>query len=259
VELIVLGSSGSWPGPRAATSGYLLRHEGFNLWVDLGTGTFANLQKYVGLLDLDGVVVSHAHPDHFVDLYALFYARLFHQDPLPPLPLFCPPGCFGLVASVASSGRVREMAQVFDVREIEPGMSFEAGPLRVETREMRHSVATLGLRIKAGNTVFAYTADTGPTEEVVTLARGAELLLAEATYQTSDTRAPLHLTARQAGELAARANVGQLVLTHLWPDVDPEVSRAQAEEAFGAEVAIAAVDLHLSAPARNGPSSDKRA
>jgi ribonuclease BN (tRNA processing enzyme) len=137
------------------------------------------------------------------------------------------------------------MRETFDLREVEPGASFEAGPFQVETRPMHHTLTTLGLRLRADSEVMAYTADTGPTEEVGVIGRDADLLLSEATYLEPDQRAPLHLSARQAGEFAARSNVGRLVLTHVWPTVDVETARATAMEAFGGDVAIAGEGLRL--------------
>ena len=88
MELIVLGSSGTWPNAGIATSGYLVRHDGFNLYMDAGTGTLANLQKHIAIEDVDAIVVSHEHPDHFVDLYPFFYAWHYGELGEPGLPVF---------------------------------------------------------------------------------------------------------------------------------------------------------------------------
>jgi ribonuclease BN (tRNA processing enzyme) len=245
VELIVHGSSGSWPSAGRATSGYLVVHEGFNLWIDLGTGTLARLQEHVAHPDVHAALISHAHPDHYVDLHVLFYARFFHPEPLPPLPLFMPPGAFDVISCTVPERTAEAMRETFDIREVEPGTSFEAGTFQVETRPMHHNVTTLGLRLQANGEVFAYTGDTGPTDEIAVIAREADVLLSEATYLETDRRAPLHLSARQAGEFAARSGVGRLALTHLWPTVDPETAPYAAMEAFEGEVTTAAEGLRL--------------
>jgi ribonuclease BN (tRNA processing enzyme) len=245
VELIVLGSSGSWPSAGHATSGYLVTHEGFNFWIDLGTGTLARLQEHVAHRDVHAALISHAHPDHYVDLHVLFYARYFHPEPLPPLPLFMPPGAFELISCTVPERTAEAMRETFDLRETAPGAPFEVGPFRVETRPMHHNLTTLGLRLQANEEVLAYTGDTGPTEEIEVIARDADLLLSEATYLERDRRAPLHLSARQAGEFAARSGVGRLALTHIWPTVDPEAARKAAMEVFEGEVTTAAEGLRL--------------
>src|SRR5207249_3884612 len=93
MELVVLGAGGGWAGPRGAACGYLLSADGFNLWLDLGTGTMANLQEHVELVDVDAVAVSHRHFDHFLDMYPFYLARWYGTD-LPPIELFAPPGMF---------------------------------------------------------------------------------------------------------------------------------------------------------------------
>lgn len=243
MELIVLGSSGSWPSPGAATSGYLLTHDGFNLWIDMGTGTLARLQEHLSHVDVHAALITHAHPDHYVDIHTLFYARVFHPEPLPPLPVFTPSEAFDRIACAVDQRTAAAMRKTFDLREVDPGGSIDIGPFRLHTRPMRHTVPTLGLRVEAAGHVMAYTADTAPTTEIGAIARGSDLLLAEATYLEVDQRAPLHLSARQAGEFADRAATRRLVLTHMWPTVDSEAARTQAMEAFSGPVTVAVEGL----------------
>jgi ribonuclease BN (tRNA processing enzyme) len=240
VELTVLGSSGAWPGPGRAASGYLLRHDRFHALLDLGPGVLSAVQRHVPHDRIDALLISHEHPDHCLDLYMLFTARRFHGEPLPPLAVYAPPGVFERVAALEDAEGVAEMQRVFDVREVGPGADFETGPLVVSTRLLPHWVPNMGMRIEADGVVLAYTGDTGPSEEIEALARGADLLLAEASWQDSGKeRPPFHLTARQAAEHAARAEAPRLMLTHFWPSDDREVSRRQAEEAFRGELVLA--------------------
>jgi ribonuclease BN (tRNA processing enzyme) len=85
-----------------------------------------------------------------------------------------------------------------------------------------------------------YTSDTGPEWSPEYFGPGADLLLSEATYIHDDIRAAIHLSAHQAGSLARDARAERLLLTHLWPGIDPVRSAHEASEAFGAEVALAA-------------------
>ena len=93
MDLVVLGSGGGWAGPGGAGCGYLLSADGFKLWVDLGSGTLANLQRHASLQEVDAVVVSHRHFDHLLDVYSFFLARWYGSEE-PPIPFFAPPGMF---------------------------------------------------------------------------------------------------------------------------------------------------------------------
>lgn len=246
MKLTILGAHGTYALPGGATSGYLVRHEGHALWVDAGTGTFANLQRHEGVLDVDAVILSHRHPDHIVDLYPFFYARMFHPERPRGLPVYAPQGVFDHLKALLSDQGSDDLGRVFDLRPVEPGETFESGPFRVDTAPMAHPVPTLGMRIQADGTALAYSADTGPTDALVGLARDAALVLSEATWDEPRTGAdPIHLTGAQAGEHAARAGAGGLVLTHIWPTVDRDAVCDAAEAAFGREVEVAQEGLEV--------------
>jgi ribonuclease BN (tRNA processing enzyme) len=121
---------------------------------------------------------------------------------------------------------------VFDVMAIGPG-SFGLGPFEVTTARTAHPVECYAVRLDAGDRSLVYTADTGPCPEIVTLAAGADVLLAEAAHpDVPGLPAALHLTGREAGEHAAAAGVGRLLLTHVPAWVDPDGQLTAARSAF---------------------------
>jgi len=240
MELIVLGSGGTWPRPAGATAGYLLRHEGFNVWMDAGTGTLSRLQEHIGIEDIHAVLITHAHPDHFVDVYPAFYARHYGRLGEPGIPLVAPEDFWGHMAGLVSEDGRDVAATSFDVKGIGPGTDFELGPFRIRSFEMTHiGVQALGYRIEVDGATLAYTGDTGPSPEVVKLADGADALLCEATWRHGDGLLPFHMSARQAGEHAAQAGVSRLILTHIWPTLDPDDSRDEAAGVFAGEIEVA--------------------
>ena len=246
MDVTVLGSCGAYPGAGRAASGYLLEHDGFRLVLDFGTAALPNLQKHAGIHAVDAVVISHSHADHWVDLYPLFIARFFHAHPIDPLPLFAAPRVFDHLSALEDDEGVEQLNRIYQLTEVEPGQGFEVGPFRFTTRPMRHPVPTLGMRIESDGVVLAYSADTGPADELVEVARGADVLVAEASWLDGQDRIPdLHLTARQAGEHAARAGAGRLVLSHFWPTNAREPSLEQAAETFHGEVLLADEDLRF--------------
>jgi ribonuclease BN (tRNA processing enzyme) len=241
VDLTVLGAHGTWPGAGGATSGLLVRREGFSLWIDAGSGTLANLQRHVGLFDVGAVMISHSHPDHVSDLYSYLMARMFSPEHPPKIPLYLAPNVAERFNPLLTDDSAdMRLAEGFDVVVVEPGRELEAGPFRLSTAPMRHTVPTIGVRVEAGDVSMAYSADTGPTQELVKLARDADLLVAEASYQEVAGKdfPPIHLSAREAGEAAAQAGAGKLILTHLRPYLDWERSREEADAAFQGEVIL---------------------
>jgi ribonuclease BN (tRNA processing enzyme) len=104
---------------------------------------------------------------------------------------------------------------------------------------VEHTEPTFSLRAEADGQRVGYTADTSPGEHALPAAQEVDLLLAEATLPEEYAGAAPHMTAREAGELAAKAEAGTLVLVHVWPTNDREAMEAQASEAFSGPVYVA--------------------
>lgn len=240
MELTVLGSAGTWPGPGGATCGHLLSHGGTYVWLDAGTGTFAKLQEFIDIDQLAAIVVTHGHPDHFIDVVPAFYARHYGGMGAPHLPFYSPDGFVeGMRLMTHENGR-NVMAEAYDFRTVRGGDEFDVGPMHFTTYEMTHiGVEAVGFRIEASGAVLAYTGDTGPCDEVIDMARDADILVAEATYQDASTLAFFHMSATQAAEHAKAAGAKRLVLTHILPTLDPEVSREEAALAFDGVIDLA--------------------
>jgi ribonuclease BN (tRNA processing enzyme) len=131
------------------------------------------------------------------------------------------------VAGFGSEGTASVQAR-FSFHDLE-ATTIEIGPFRVTADHMNHPVETFGFRVEHAGWRLAYSADTGESDALVRLAKGADLLLCEASFLDGpQVRPNLHLTARQAASHAARAGVGQLVLTHLVPWNDREQTLAEA-------------------------------
>jgi ribonuclease BN (tRNA processing enzyme) len=243
VRVTVLGSQGTWPGAGRECCGYLVSLDGFHVWLDAGTGTFARLQEHLPVGDLGALLISHGHADHFLDIIPAFYARHYGGLGSPALPFYSPPGFTDLAALLVSEGGRNVMGDAYDFRSAAPGGVFELGPFRITPYEMTHiGVPSLGYRIEAGGKVFAYTGDTGPCDEAVELARDADLLLCEATYQNDSDLAYFHLSALQAAEHATAAGADRLILTHITPNLDPGLSLEEAAEGYDGAIDIAVPD-----------------
>ncbi|MGZ4676947.1 MAG: MBL fold metallo-hydrolase [Acidimicrobiia bacterium] len=238
VELTVLGCSGSYGGTaHGACSGYLLRDGDTTIWLDCGNGSFVNLQRHLDPADLTAVVITHEHPDHCVDIYGL-HVMLRYGIERGHVPVFAPGGAADRL------GALVEWGDTFDWNAIDDGARTTIGSVALDFARTDHPPPTFGVHAtSADGRRFVYSADTGPLWSVEAFGAGADLVLSEATYRHDDRRAPLHLSGRQAGEAARAAGAGRLVLTHVWPEIDPHIIREEGSEAFGNEVTMAAVDL----------------
>ncbi|HEX7745430.1 MAG TPA: MBL fold metallo-hydrolase [Micromonosporaceae bacterium] len=244
MRLTVLGGCGAWPEAGQACSGYLVEHDGFRLLVDLGYATVPRLLERVGADEVDAVFISHGHPDHCADLNPLLRARALRDDPAAPLPVYALPGALDAVLALDRPGM---LADAYVLHEFTAGDRLDIGPFRAQTRLLPHWLPNAGVQLTAGDRVLAYTGDTGPSPDVVDLARDADLLLAEATYVDqvpADSRRYLS-SARQAGRAAADAGVRHLLLTHLQPGTDRAAACAAAGDAYDGDIGVATGDLVL--------------
>ncbi len=246
MRLTVIGCSGSFPGPDSPSSCYLLEAEGFRLVIDMGNGALGVLQRHAELFGIDAICVSHLHADHCIDVGSYWIARQFAPDgPKPPIPVYGPSGTAARIKPVLGPGSVPLEYTPFDFCDLAVG-ELEIGPFRVATDHMNHPLETFGFRVEHAGWRVAYSADTGECGELVRLAEGVDLMLCEASYlEGPDNAQNVHLTARQAGEHAARAGVGRLVLTHLVPWNDQQLSLSEAAQTYHGPLCLASSGLVL--------------
>lgn len=237
MRLMVIGGSGGIPGRGIPCSGYLVEADGFTLLIDPGYGVATALSG-AAAPGFDAVIVSHAHPDHCADLNPILRARAWADDPLPPLPLHALPGALDAVLAL---DRPELLAGSYALHDLEPGDELAIGPFEVRSALLPHPRPNLGVRLAAGGRSLVYSGDCGPSDELVRLADGADLLLREASYAED---VPPELvgalsSATDAGAEAARAAVQHLVLTHLMPATDDAAAIAAAARAFSGPISVA--------------------
>lgn len=243
MELTVLGVCGSYGSPAGggACSGYLVRAGGTAIWMDCGNGTFANLQRHLPLDDVSAVVITHEHPDHCVDLYGLHVLFRYGLG-RSGLPVLAPPGVEARMGALVGG----DWGGTFAWSEVDDGDTTTVGDVGLRFSRTAHPPPTVAVELSADGRRLVYTADTGPDWSVEAFAPGAQLVLSEATFQASQEGAGgVHLSARQAGEAARAAGARRLVITHLWPTLDPVASLAEASEAYGDAVTLAAPHQQL--------------
>jgi ribonuclease BN (tRNA processing enzyme) len=223
VKLTIVGCSGSYPGPAAPASCYLLEapHQGrtYRILLDLGSGAFGALQQFVDAREIDAILLSHLHADHCLDLCGYYVFRKYHPDgPLPTIPVYGPEGTGARMARALDVPAKPGLSEHFDFHSWNDSTPESIGPFEVRLARVEHPIETYAMRLGHDGRTLVYSGDTGPSPALVDLANDADVLLCEASFVEDERKPPgLHMTGREAAEHASAAGVSRLLLTHLPP------------------------------------------
>ncbi|GAA3503605.1 MBL fold metallo-hydrolase [Streptomyces prasinosporus] len=240
LALTVLGTASPHPGPGRPCSGYLVRGGGAEVWVDAGTGTFAELQRHTDPARLDAVWISHLHADHSADLLAAFYAFAHGGlTPPAPIPVYAPDGCAQRLAGFLGRADAGFLNGTFAFRPLHDGHVARHGGLTLAARAVAHDVEAYGLRAECGGRALAYSGDSGPCAALTELARDADLFLCEADVDAHREGERVHLTPEDAGAVARAAGAHRLLVTHVGPALTPGAATARAAVSFGGPTSAA--------------------
>jgi ribonuclease BN (tRNA processing enzyme) len=256
MRITVLGKSPAWPDAGGACSGYLITDGETAVLLDCGSGVFARLREHIDYVDVDAVVISHLHADHFIDVLPYAYALLLapRQQPVPVAGhpgtddparprLIAPPGAGSAFRTLCGIwGDEALVEEAFRLEEYATSDTVEIGTLRASFSELPHYVLTHAVEFRSSNGGgrFTYGADCRPCEELVETAKATDLLFVEATLPRPErTGIRGHLTPAEAGEHARRAGAHRVVLTHISDELDAEWAREEGSRGFGGEVEVA--------------------
>ncbi len=254
MRITVLGKSPAWQDAGGACSGYLVEEDGYVLVLDCGNGVFSKLRRHREYVDVDAVLISHMHADHFLDLvpysYALSYAPRQQPVPVGGWPGTDSPARPQLYAPMGAGERFRVLVsawgeedlieRAFQLSEYDSPDELTLGPLTVRFCEVPHYTRTFAVEIKGATGRLTYSADCSPNEQLVQFARGTDLLLIEATLPRPErTGVRGHLTPAEAGDHGRRAAARRLVITHYSDELDADWARAEADIAYGRPVELA--------------------
>jgi ribonuclease BN (tRNA processing enzyme) len=254
MQLTILGGSAAGPNPGQGCSGYLVESGTTRVVIDLGSGTFPELRRHVDYRLIDGVVLSHGHLDHFLDILALRYALAYNPVvAYRRLPLWLPPGglelLYRLAQAVTADSDTEEFLAVFDAKLYDPDALLAIGELQLRFHPTVHYDPCWAVRISNGvDGDLFYTADTGPAANLAAAANGSRVLVAEGTERENSRElfeSRGHMTPAEAGALARDAGVKVLVLSHLWVEDDPFRAVSEATRMFGGAVELATPGLRM--------------
>jgi ribonuclease BN (tRNA processing enzyme) len=249
VELRVIGSGAAYPvTPGRASSAYVLLHEASSICLDLGQGAFAGLAGRTDIEGLLAVVVSHLHPDHFVDLVPLRHYLRFEFEAPRRIRVVAPAGLEARLDGLA--GERGFAASALDIEDRVEGV-LGIGPFVVESRRVTHTADShatrVTLRDEPGRPGLVYSGDCGRAEDLSTLIRPGDTLLVEVAWGPGPAAVPdMHLDAGAIALLAAETRPRTVLLTHLQANRDPAATLDRVRAGWEGEVALVVDgDLHV--------------
>ena len=237
LEVVVLGSSGSYAAPDNPCTGYLVRSAGANVVLDCGPGTLGPLQSVIDVGDVTAVVLTHCHPDHWLELPVLRNVFTWFV-PRTGVPVYGTQETRDLDAAVTV--RVDDVDDPFDWHVIDADADITIADQRWRFSLTDHSVETYAVRVDHGDRTFAFSSDSGPGWGFRALGPGIDLAFCDASHpEDLEGRGIPHMSAREAGVAARAGEVARLVITHVIPGADRDLHVRQAEAAYGGPVDIA--------------------
>jgi ribonuclease BN (tRNA processing enzyme) len=236
-ELRVVGSGPAWPSAGQACSGYLLTTDAGSTLIDCGSGVFERLRRVRRPEDVQAVIISHLHFDHWVDLVPFKYYLTYEAGTVARPALYLPPGgeetLRRVIAPIDPSPDF--FGGGFSVREYDPRGVLDLSGAEFQFLRTIHPIETYAMHVSTGGASLAYTADTAWHAPLVEFAADADVLLCEAAMGGAHEPGPVHLSGLEAGRLARLAGVKRLLLTHLSTAAIPEAIAA-AKEGFDGPV-----------------------
>lgn len=236
MELIVLGAGPAYTDrPGSSGACYLVREAGTSILLDLGQGSFPRIFPVIRPEDLDAILVSHLHPDHFIDLVPMRHYLRYQLHPARRVRVLGP----------------RDLGARLDALHAEPGFSaaaldletlgerdVEIGALEVASRLVTHTAESHGFRVAAKDGPgLVYSGDCGVADDLLRLIRPGDTLLAEVSFGPGPVPAGvLHLDGRDAGRAAREGGADRILLTHLQMGFDPDETVAAARAEFDGPV-----------------------
>lgn len=238
MKLKVLGTQSPYNTLGHNCPGFFIKDEKSKIMIDCGSGSHGLLNFPNDLNDLS-IIISHLHRDHYNDIYNMQYSSfVFHNQKRieRPIDIYLPSTPENIYEDII--GETNSFANYSVINE---DTKLKIGNMNISFCKTDHPVETYAIKVSNGDKTIVYTADTSfsAKERIAEFAKGADLLICESSLLTSYGFPEInsHLTAKQAGIIAKEAEVHGLMLTHFWPEENPEKFVEEAKEVFPKVVA----------------------
>jgi ribonuclease BN (tRNA processing enzyme) len=280
-SVVIIGSGSPQYNPKRSGPSAAIQYRGRFILVDMGNGTQARLYEAgISMSQIDGLFLTHHHRDHDEEFMPLLNTALVREMPLE---IVGTPGTKKLADFTADfyaediayrterMGRNVPNIRKPNVREIQGGESFKLGDLQVKTAQVPHSIHTVAYRFDVGGQSIVISGDLTYSEKLIELAHGADVLVMDSggSIVRQGARRPAggaaaagagqqpmaHATAQDVCNMAQKAGVKRLVLTHIAAtEVDEDATINAIHEVYKGQV-IVGQDLLQVAPAGAAPTT----
>ena len=237
MKLTVLGNNGPYPKAGGACSGFLLDSGESKVVLDFGNGVLSRLQQYIDIEEISAIILSHLHSDHMSDIMILRYVadiKLMKGQMEKPIKIYAP-------AEPVEEFKRLKYKEALEVIEINPAEKLLIGDLEISFCEMIHSYKDYAVCIEKNSKKFVYSGDTYVNDRLVEFAKNADLFVCEAGLPERNEKflRVMHLTAREAAQIAKDAGAKRLLLTHFLPEVKLEHFINEATSVYNGIMEIA--------------------
>lgn len=243
MECRVIGMWGGFPKKNGPCSGYLIQHEGISLLLDCGSGVLSELQNYIDLNDINHVILTHYHYDHFSDIGSYLFSRLVNTQLGRASEELC-------VYGPADDGMQKQVEAVAYSRftSFNEKSQLEIGPFTCTFKRNIHPVETYSIKIVCDSKSIVFTSDTSFTPDLIDFASNSDLLITECSlYEGMDGEVSGHMTSKDAGILAYQSKAKRVLLTHLphYGDLNDLVVSAKKQGNPNIELAESGILINL--------------
>ncbi len=221
MKVTILGSSGAVPIPERAQSGILIQTSENNILLDCGMAVPLRLKEAgFNSEDIDIIGISHEHLDHIQDLPSLSKASWLRTDKAE-FKIICHPDIRDYLQNFWKSCGEYERADI-DFELMEAGDKKELQDAVIETFETKHTENSMGFKIHQKKSEVVYTSDTAHSEEIKSIADGANLLIHELTFVENRED---HTGVEDIIDILSDINVGEVILTHFDTEIDKRIDK----------------------------------
>lgn len=225
MRLTVVGCGMASPDPDRVCAGFYVETNGLKLLLDCGPGVVHRLADLrLDWRAITHLCITHFHNDHIGDIPALFFAWKWGTLPgrKEPLTVLAPKGLKGKLNHMAAAmgEHVRKPGFEVTIVELGPGQQILLGDVvHFKTMKTPHTPESLAFRIDAPDASIGYTGDTGESNDVAAFFHGVNALIMECSLPDEHAMAT-HLTPSSAARMANIAQPQELVITHVYPQLD---------------------------------------